>query len=170
MTTSTPVKTSAAHLPYPQGINTTCLKAEEYSFRGVVYRAEVHHIYNQRDRGLVWDGYRAVGGSWRRVPGMTGAECRAFPKRLSALGQRLLKEVEAASAASGKSGSGLLSKPMKYLTEKKIMVAIVGCRGISAKTGKRVGSRHRWYGNTCEWCHRHRDQVFKRLPVSVAYR
>jgi hypothetical protein len=52
-----------------------------------------------------------------------------------------------------------------------VLVAVVGCHGFSAKTGKTVGSRHRWNGGTiCEWCHRHRDQVFKRLPVSVAYK
>ena len=35
------------------------------------------------------------------------------------------------------------------------------CCGRSLKTGKRVGSRHRWNGGSvCEWCGRFKDNVF----------
>lgn len=38
------------------------------------------------------------------------------------------------------------------------------CRGRSQRTGKRVGSRHRWdVGNCCIWCGRFKEDVLVKI-------
>jgi len=41
---------------------------------------------------------------------------------------------------------------------------VIPCHGVSQKTGKRVGYRHRWSqkggGGYCIWCGRYFDEVF----------
>lgn len=34
------------------------------------------------------------------------------------------------------------------------------CNGRSPRTGKRVGSRHRWQGECCIYCNRFRDDLY----------
>lgn len=37
---------------------------------------------------------------------------------------------------------------------------MLACHGTSVKTGKRVGSRHRWdIGDCCVWCGRFKEDV-----------
>jgi len=35
----------------------------------------------------------------------------------------------------------------------------IHCGGFNPRTGKRVGSRHRWEHGMCKWCGRFKDQV-----------
>lgn len=48
---------------------------------------------------------------------------------------------------------------MQYIT--------IPCHGISRKSGKRVGIRHRWNDiMVCEWCGRYKDEVRVPDPAS----
>jgi hypothetical protein len=45
------------------------------------------------------------------------------------------------------------------MSEKPVYIT-VSCRGFNPRTGKRVGSRHRWNGGImCIWCGRFKDAI-----------
>jgi hypothetical protein len=41
----------------------------------------------------------------------------------------------------------------------------VPCNGFNPRTGRRVGSRHRWEGCTCKWCGKFKDMVRIRVKT-----
>ena len=67
--------------------------ARQYERNGKHFAVEVGP-YSQHEPQLVWRGYRFERGGWHKVPCMTRAHERAYPKHLSTAAQNLLKTVK----------------------------------------------------------------------------
>jgi hypothetical protein len=86
---------SLAYLPYPNGINPTCILSREYTTRqGTHYRAEAYRYNNQPGESIVYTGYRAENGVWVKVPCFTRTEEARYPKRLAKLGTALVEALK----------------------------------------------------------------------------
>lgn len=65
--------------------------------------------------------------------------------------KRKIDPESAAAIARAEQRQAQVLRPKRYV--------MVPCHGWNPRTGRRVGSRHRWDGITCKWCGKFKDMV-----------